>query len=67
VKPSSSTQAAKSKSGSRLERETGGQRAGELKVLSILTTGIPENAALFEPTLSCTKGYLRPPLVGFAG
>jgi hypothetical protein len=66
VKPSSSTQAVKSKSGSHLGRELEGPRAGELKVLSILATGIPENAALFEPTLSCTKGYLRLSLAGFA-
>jgi hypothetical protein len=65
MKLSSSTQAAKSKSGSRLGREAGGPRAGELKVLSILATSIPENAALFGPTLSCTKGYLRLSLVGF--
>jgi hypothetical protein len=67
AKPSSSTQATKSKSESHLGRELEGPRAGELKVLSILATGIPENVALFAPTLSCTKGYLRLPLVGFAG
>jgi hypothetical protein len=67
AKPSSSTQAVKSKSESRLRRELEGPRAGELKVLSILATGIPENAALFGPTLSCTKGYLQLPLAGFAG
>jgi hypothetical protein len=67
VKPSSSTQAAKPKSESRLGREPGGPRTGELKVLSILATGIPENVALFGATLSCTKGYLRMPLAGFAG
>jgi hypothetical protein len=66
AKPSSSTQAMKSKSGSRLKREPEGPRAGELKVLSILATGIPENMTLFGPTLSCTKGYLRLPLAGFA-
>jgi hypothetical protein len=66
VKPSSSTQAAKSKSGSCLGRDPGGPRAGELKVLSILAIGIPENTALFGPTLSCTKGYLWLPLAGFA-
>jgi hypothetical protein len=42
-------------------------RAGELKVLIVLVTGIPENTALFEPTLSYTKGYLQLPLAGFAG
>jgi hypothetical protein len=67
VKPSSSTQVTKSKSGSRLVREPGGPRAGELKVLSILATGILENAALFGPSLSCTRGYLWLPLAGFAG
>jgi hypothetical protein len=66
-KASSSTQAAKSKSGSCLGRELEGPRAGELKVLNILATGILENATLFGPTLSCTKGYLRLPLAGFAG
>jgi hypothetical protein len=66
MKPSSSTQAAKSKSGSRLGRVPEGPRAGELKVLSILGTGIPENAALFGLTLNCTKGYLWLPLAGFA-
>jgi hypothetical protein len=30
-------------------------KAGELKVLSFLATGIPESAALFELILSCTK------------
>jgi hypothetical protein len=58
MKPSSSTQAVKSKSGGHLGREPGGPREGELKVLSILATGVPENATLFGPTLSCTKGYL---------
>jgi hypothetical protein len=33
--------------------------------MSILATSIPENAALFGPTLSCTKGYLWLPLAGF--
>jgi hypothetical protein len=66
MKPSSSTQAAKSKSGSHLGREPGGPRVGELKVLSILATGISENVMLFRPTLSCTKGYLRLPLAWFA-
>jgi hypothetical protein len=56
VKPSSSTQAAKSKSVSRLEGEPVELRAGELKVLIILTTSIPDNVALFGPILSCTKG-----------
>jgi hypothetical protein len=55
VKPSSSTQAAKLKSGSHLGREPGDPRAGELKVLSILATGIPENTALFGSTLSVPK------------
>jgi hypothetical protein len=67
MKPSSSTQAAKSKSESHLGREPEGPGAGELKVLSILATGIPENAALFGPTLSCAKGYLWLPLAGFVG
>jgi hypothetical protein len=67
MKPSSSTQATKSKSESRLGREPEGPRAGELKVLIIMATGIPENAALFGPTLSCTKSYLRLPLAGFTG
>jgi hypothetical protein len=67
VKPSSSTQVVNSKSGSHLGRELKGPSAGELKVLSILATGILENAALFGPTLSCTKGYLWLPLAGFAG
>jgi hypothetical protein len=44
VKPSSSTQAAKSKTVSHLEGEPVELRAGELKVLIILTTGIPKNA-----------------------
>jgi hypothetical protein len=67
VKPSSSTQTAKPKNVSRLGREPVELRAGELKVLIILTTGIPKNAAMFGPILSCTKGYLQLPLAGFAG
>jgi hypothetical protein len=61
-----SVQAAKSKSEGHLGREQEGPRAGELKVLSILAIGIPENTTLFWPTLSCTKGYLWLPLAGFA-
>jgi hypothetical protein len=67
VKPSSSNQAAKPKSVSHLGREPVELRAGELKVLIILTTSIPENAALFRNILSCTKGYLPVPLAGFTG
>jgi hypothetical protein len=66
MKSSCSTQATKLKSGSRLGREPEGLRVGELKVLSILATGIPKNVTLFGPILSCTKGYLWLPLVGFA-
>jgi hypothetical protein len=66
VKLSSSTQATKSKSVSRLRGEPVELRVGELKVLIILTTSIPKNAALFGPSLSCTKCYIRLPLAGFA-